>query len=53
MDIHKLRAWWWQRQGLDGSLKGKSAAEVLEGSKGIKDEVKRALEARMNAHSRG
>ncbi|MEP6491398.1 MAG: crosslink repair DNA glycosylase YcaQ family protein [bacterium] len=26
----KLRAWWWQRQGLDGSLRGKSAASVLE-----------------------
>src|SRR5438132_1955340 len=25
----KLRAWWWHRQGLDGSLAGKSAAEVL------------------------
>ncbi len=24
-----LPAWWWQRQGLDGSLAGKSAAEVL------------------------
>jgi len=26
----KLRAWWAHRQGLDGSLAGKSAAEVLE-----------------------
>ncbi len=26
----KLRAWWWHRQGLDGSLAGKTAAEVLE-----------------------
>jgi hypothetical protein len=25
----KLRAWWWHKQGLDGSLTGKSAAEVL------------------------
>jgi len=25
----KLRAWWWHRQGLDGSLRGKTAAEVL------------------------
>src|SRR5579872_1924150 len=25
----KLRAWWSHRQGLDGSLTGKSAAEVL------------------------
>lgn len=25
----KLRAWWWHRQGLDGSLAGRSAAEVL------------------------
>ncbi len=30
MDTAKLRAWWWQRQGLDGSLAGRSAAEVLE-----------------------
>ncbi len=30
MDVAKLRAWWWQRQGLDGSLAGRSAAEVLE-----------------------
>lgn len=27
-----LRAWWWSRSGLDGSLRGKSAAEVLERS---------------------
>ncbi|HXK58744.1 MAG TPA: crosslink repair DNA glycosylase YcaQ family protein [Acidobacteriota bacterium] len=26
----KLRAWWSHKQGLDGQLKGKSAAEVLE-----------------------
>jgi hypothetical protein len=25
----KLRAWWWHRQGLDGSLAGETAAEVL------------------------
>jgi Winged helix DNA-binding domain len=25
----KLRAWWWRKQGLDGSLAGASAAEVL------------------------
>ena len=30
MDQTKLRAWWAYRQGLDGSLEGKSAAEVLE-----------------------
>ena len=30
MDANRLRAWWWQRQGLDGSLAGKSAAEVLD-----------------------
>jgi hypothetical protein len=30
MDESKLRAWWSHRQGLDGSLEGKSAAEVLE-----------------------
>lgn len=29
MDLVKLRAWWWQKQGLDGSLAGASAAEVL------------------------
>jgi hypothetical protein len=32
MDEAKLRAWWWHRQGLDGSLRGKSPAEVLERS---------------------
>jgi hypothetical protein len=30
MDVAKLRAWWAHRQGLDGSMKGKSPAEVLE-----------------------
>ncbi len=30
MDAAKLRAWYSHRQGLDGSLNGKSAAEVLE-----------------------
>ncbi len=29
MDTAKLRDWWWRKQGLDGSLEGKSAAEVL------------------------
>lgn len=29
MDLVKLRAWWWHRQGLDGSLQGKSPAEIL------------------------
>src|SRR6185295_18829081 len=32
MDEAKLRAWWSHRQGLDGSLAGRSAAEVLERS---------------------
>ncbi|MFN8526204.1 MAG: crosslink repair DNA glycosylase YcaQ family protein [Chloroflexota bacterium] len=26
----KLRAWWWARQGLDGSLRGKPPAEILQ-----------------------
>ena len=30
MDAAKLRAWWWHRQGLDGSLAGETPAEVLE-----------------------
>ena len=30
MDEDKLRAWWAHRQGLDGSLEGKSPAEILE-----------------------
>src|SRR5438093_6560331 len=30
MDTSKIRAWWAWRQGLDGSLAGKSPAEVLE-----------------------
>ncbi len=30
MDAAKLRAWYAHRQGLDGSLEGKSAAEVLQ-----------------------
>lgn len=29
METRKLRAWWFHRQGLDGSLRGASAAEVL------------------------
>jgi hypothetical protein len=29
MDDAKLRAWWWQRQGLDGSMQGRTPAEVL------------------------
>lgn len=29
MDDSKLRAWWWHRQGLDGSLRGKRPADVL------------------------
>src|SRR5215470_315083 len=32
MDKLRIRAWWSHRQGLDGSLKGKTAAEVLEQS---------------------
>jgi hypothetical protein len=32
MADEKLRAWWWHRQGLDGSLRGKKPAEVLEQS---------------------
>lgn len=30
MDQSKLRAWWWHRQGLDGSLRRKTPAEILE-----------------------
>src|SRR5450755_1940760 len=30
MDQAKLRAWWWHRQGLDGAMHGKTAADVLE-----------------------
>jgi hypothetical protein len=29
MTLDKLRAWWWRKQGLDGSLQGASAADVL------------------------
>src|SRR5579884_375639 len=29
MDEAKLRAWWWHKQGLDGSFAGKSAPDVL------------------------
>lgn len=32
MEDAKLRAWWSHRQGLDGTLRGKSAAEVLDRS---------------------
>ena len=32
MNEAKLRAWWWHRQGLDGSLRGASPAAVLERS---------------------
>src|SRR3982751_6312697 len=31
-DQRRIQAWWAHRQGLDGSLHGKSAAEVLERS---------------------
>ena len=30
MNVEKLRAWWSHRQGLDGSVLGRSAAGVLE-----------------------
>ena len=29
IDEGKLRAWWWHRQGLDGSLRGATPADVL------------------------
>jgi hypothetical protein len=29
IDPARLRLWWWRRQGLDGSLRGQSAAEIL------------------------
>lgn len=32
MNESKLRAWWHSRQGLDGSLRGKKPAEILERS---------------------
>jgi hypothetical protein len=32
MEANRLRAWWSHRQGLDGSLQGKTAVEVLERS---------------------
>ncbi len=32
MDGAKLRAWWFHRQGLDGSLSGKTASQVLQAS---------------------
>jgi len=32
MTDSKLRAWWWHRQGLGGSLHGRKAAEVLDQS---------------------
>jgi hypothetical protein len=32
MDEAKVRAWWWHRQGLDGSLEGATASEALERS---------------------
>jgi len=32
MDESRIRAWWSHRQGLDGSLQGKPAAQVLERS---------------------
>ncbi|AHG89514.1 protein of unknown function DUF1006 [Gemmatirosa kalamazoonensis] len=30
MNLSKLREWWWNRAGLDGSLRERSPAEVLE-----------------------
>lgn len=32
MDQNRLRAWWWHRQGLDGSMRGAAPASVLERS---------------------
>ncbi|MDB4888382.1 MAG: hypothetical protein JWL61_237 [Gemmatimonadetes bacterium] len=32
MNESTLRAWWWHRQGLDGSLREKSPAQILEQS---------------------
>jgi hypothetical protein len=32
IDKARLRGWWWFRQGLDGSLAGKSSAETLQAS---------------------
>jgi hypothetical protein len=32
MNASKLRAWWWHRQGLDGSLRAQSPAAVLDRS---------------------
>jgi hypothetical protein len=32
MNESTLRAWWWHRQGLDGSLRGTSPAQILEQS---------------------
>jgi len=29
MDMAQLRGWWWSRQGLDGSLRGKSGRDAL------------------------
>jgi hypothetical protein len=29
MDMTALRAWWWHRQGLDGTLDGAASATVL------------------------
>jgi hypothetical protein len=29
VDLHRRRAWWWHRQGLDGSLAGAAPADVL------------------------
>jgi hypothetical protein len=29
MEMARLRAWWWHRQGLDGGLDGAKPAEVL------------------------
>jgi hypothetical protein len=32
IDRARLRLWWWRRQGLDGSLEGRGAAEILQRS---------------------
>ena len=32
MDLTKLRAWWWYRQGLDGLLAASEPAAVLRGT---------------------
>ena len=52
VDPSKLRAWYAHRQGLDGSLDGKSSAEVLQRARKVNVKVVLGTDAVAGAHGR-